>query len=422
MPRFLAVVKREFNEFVRSRMFVIGTLFGPVFYMALMTVPVLLMRDGAEQRRLAVVDASGAGIGAHAAALLAAPRGEEDARFHVEQVVPGEDAAATQAELQERIALRELDGYLWVPAGVLDGEPVRYDGRNATNMSELAAIRGAVQQSVQRERLTRSGIDPQAVSAALAPVPFQAHKVGRRTATGTPESMFFLAQILGLLVYLVVLLYGTAVLRGVMEEKKEKIAEVLLSSLRARDLIVGKVLGIGGAGLLQMLVWIGFAVLALTTGDRLIARFTGATVAMPAVPASVGVVLVVFFLGGFFLYAALFAGAAAIATTDQEAQQLIFPLMIPLMIGMFSMFAALSDPDGTVAVATSLIPFTSPVVMPVRAALTDLPASELLTSGGILFGAVLAVLWATAKIYRIGILSTGKRPGAAELWRWLRTA
>lgn len=421
--RTIPVIKREFTEFVRTKMFVIGTLLGPLFYVALMAVPMLLMRGGAEQRTVAVVDASETGLGQQVATALATPRGDADeARFVVEMVPLTGDAEALSARLAERVRGRELDGYLWLPTGVLAGENVRYEGRNATNMTELSLIRGAVQEAVQRERLAGSGIDAAAVGAALAPVPFDAHKIGRGTATGTPQAMFFLAQILGLLVYLVVLLYGTAVLRGVMEEKKERIAEVLLSSIRAKDLVVGKVVGIGSAGLLQMAIWIGFAALALTTGGPLMERMTGAAIEMPHVPASVGVVLLVFFLGGFFLYAAMFAAASSIATSDQEAQQLVFPVMIPLIVGMFSMFAALSDPDGKAAVVTSLIPLTSPIVMPVRAALTDIPMSELVGSALLLFASVAVVLWAAAKIYRIGMLSTGKKPSLGELWRWVKTA
>jgi ABC-2 type transport system permease protein len=140
------------------------------------------------------------------------------------------------------------------------------------------------------------------------------------------------------------------------------------------------------------------------------------------VPASVGVVLLVFFLGGFFLYASMFAAASAITTTDQEAQQLVFPVMIPLIVGLLSMFAALANPDGRAAVVASLIPLTSPVVMPVRAALTDLALGEVVLSAALLFGSVAVVLWATAKIYRIGMLATGKRPSFGELVRWVRTA
>jgi ABC-2 type transport system permease protein len=330
--------------------------------------------------------------------------------------------AADTETLLARVQARELDGFLLLPAGVVAGEPISYQGRNATNMQDLARIRGAVQQAVQQERLARGGIDAQAVTAALEPVRFEAQKVGRRTATGSPAAMFALAQVLGMLTYFVVLIYGTAVLRGVMEEKKERIAEVLLSSIRAWDLVVGKVIGIGAAGLLQMSIWVAFGVLALTTGGSLIASFTDATIEMPSVPASVGVVLLVFFLGGFFLYASMFAAASAITTTDQEAQQLVFPVMIPLIVGLLSMFAALANPDGRAAVVASLIPLTSPVVMPVRAALTDLALGEVVLSAALLFGSVAVVLWATAKIYRIGMLATGKRPSFRELVRWVRTA
>lgn len=428
MSRTWPVLRREFTEMVRTKAFVLGTLLGPVLMAGLMAFQILLARGGGGERRIAIVDAGGAGLAAQVvAALQAEPlRGVERegrTRYAAATVAPGErDADSLRAELIGRIEAEELDGYLWLPAGITAGETVLYEGKNATNFGELERIRAAVQMSVQGARLGAAGIDPAQVGSALRPVPFEARKTGERAASGTPAALFVLTYILGFAIYMVVILYGNAVLRGVLEEKRDRIVEVVVSSIRADQLMVGKVLGIGAAGMLQILIWIGFAAIALTRGGAIAERFGGALPELPAVPAGVGAVFLFFFAVGFLLYAGLYAAMGAVATTDQEAQQLQFPVIMLLIMAISMMAPVLNDPSGTAAVVGSLIPFTAPIVMPMRAAITEVPILELAGSALIIISSALLILWLAAKVYRIGILATGKRPSAVEVWRWLRTA
>jgi ABC-2 type transport system permease protein len=222
---------------------------------------------------------------------------------------------------------------------------------------------------------------------------------------------------------MVVILYGQAVLRGVLEEKRDKIVEVVLSSMRASKLMLGKILGIGSAGLLQMAIWTVFGIVAMTYGaDLLRARGMQVGGVMPDLGPMVAVAFLIFFFGGFLVYSALFAAVGAIATTDQEAQQLSFIPLLPLIIGLMTMFSGLADPENTVFRMASLIPFTAPMVMPVRVAMTPVPMGEFALSVGLLILTVAVTVWLAAKIYSIGILSTGKKPSMAEVWRWIRTA
>src|SRR5690606_17863334 len=146
-----------------------------------------------------------------------------------------------------------------------------------------------------------------------------------------PASLIALTYIVGFLVYMAVILYGTAAMRSVLEEKRDRVVEVVMSSIRAEELMVGKVLGIGASGLLQILIWIGFAACLLTNGDALADRLGGGAMPeLPDVPLSVGGVFLFFFFGGFFLYSGIYAAMGAIATTDQEAQQLQWPVFMPL--------------------------------------------------------------------------------------------
>ncbi len=428
MSRTWAVVKREFGESLRSRMFILGTLFGPLIIVGLFALEVLMFRSGpGGEKALAIVEATTAHVGTTVAEVLQRPAaGETDAqrtRFVVELLpLEGRDSAALQRELQARTDRKQLDGYLWLGSGLLANDPARYVGRSATNREMMAQLRAAVQSAVQSVRLGQQGIDPARLMAALRPVRFETSKAVSGAAKGSGEALFFLGYILGFVVYLVVMIFGAAAMRGVLEEKKDRVVEIMVSSIRAKQLMLGKVLGIGSACLLQVAVWTLFAGLALRFGGGILARFGVAGAQMPQVPGSVAAVFLLYFAGGFFLYAAMFAALGAIAASDQDLQQLQFPVAMVLMLSYLVMFRAMSDPEGSVIRFASWIPFSSPMVMPVRTALVPVSPLELVGSFLALIVGGLAIVWVGGKIYRIGILATGKRPGLAEVVRWVRTA
>lgn len=423
-----AVVKREFGESVRTKTFLLGTLFGPVLILALMLLPVLMMRSGGGERQIVVVDATGQGLGEQVSTALAVPvltgDGQPKGNTYDTDLRTIEPAAweAMRPELQKRIDAEEIDGYVYLPPDLVEGGKASYEGRNV-GLILTEEIRRAIQLTVQRVRMDRAGIAPETVAQAMRPIGFEARKVGAETAQGTPESIIMLAQVIGFAIYLVVILYGQAVLRGVLEEKRDRIVEVIMSSTRAANLMVGKIVGIGGAGLLQMAVWTLFAVAAMTWGvDYMQGRGMPVGNMLPDVPGQVGVVFLAFFVGGFMVYASIYAALGSIATTEQEAQQLQFPALLPLMLGFFLSFTGITDAQNPLFVAGSWIPLTSPIVMPVRAALTPVPALEIVGSFAVLVATVVFVAWLAAKIYRIGMLSTGKKATLREVWHWLRTA
>jgi len=189
--------------------------------------------------------------------------------------------------------------------------------------------------------------------------------------------------------------------------------------------------GIGAAGLLQMTIWVAVAAVVVLNGPA-IAGALGASDEMvgqlaanpiiPTLPLSALIVFLAFFAGGFFLYSTIYSILGAIATTAQEAQQLVFPAILPVILGFFMMFTALENPDSTIAVVGSLIPFTSPLVMPVRVALGGIDPLQLAASVLLLLVTALGMIWIGGKIYRIGIFATGKRASVGEVVRWIRTA
>ena len=431
MSKTWAVFKREFSEQVRTKTFIIGTLFGPIAILALMFLPLLFLKaGGGGERTIVIADATGTGLGEEVRAMLAVPvLAQTNAEvpvgpgvYHTETMTI--DAAqwdTTQAQLEQRLTDEAIDGYLYLPPDVEGDAEATYVGKTIGMMTE-AEIRRAVQTPVQRRRLAQAGIDQAVVAQAMRPVPVLSRKQGQDEAA-RPESLFMFAQILAFSIYMVTILYGQAVLRGVMEEKRDKIVEVVLSSMRASKLMLGKIFGIGSAGLVQMAIWTIFGIVAMTYGaDFLRARGIQVGGVMPDLGPMVAVAFLIYFFGGFLVYSSLFAAVGSVATTDQEAQQLSFIPLLPLIIGLFTMFSGLADPENAVFRIASLIPFTAPMVMPVRVAMTPVPPLEFALSVALLILTVAGTTWLAGKIYSIGILATGKRPTMGEVWRWIRTA
>lgn len=433
MYRSWAVIRREFTEMVRTKAFIIGTLVGPFLIILLMLAPTLFTRaSGGGERYVLVLDATGTGLGDEVATALRASDGRHGdpgtgTTFHVEARVISGDGTAERAAARSRIVEpgdRPLDGYLFLPDGFLQGEQDGlYEGRNATSLTQMGQLDVAVASAVRTRRMQEAGVTPELMSSIMAPSPIEKRRPGVATpgAAGA-EAAMMLGYLMVMAVYFAVILFAATVMRGVLEEKRDRIVEVLLSSIRAHQFITGKVLGIGLASLLQMMVWVGFAALALSVGPRIAARHDYPFPEIPAVGATVAIAFLFFFATGFLLYAAMFGAAGAIATTDQEANQLQFPVTIPLLIGFFMAYTVLVDADSTMAVAGTLIPWTAPVVIPFRSVMTDIPLAQYLAAAALMVMAVIGTMWVTAKIYRIGVLSTGRRPTIRELAGWIRTA
>jgi ABC-2 type transport system permease protein len=209
---------------------------------------------------------------------------------------------------------------------------------------------------------------------------------------------------------------------SVLEEKTTRIVEVLVSSLRPFQLMIGKVIGAGSVGIVQLSVWVVSAKLLSGARHQFGAGAAGIGFEFPSIPAATLVVFVLYFLLGYFLYAAIYAAVGAMSSTEAEARQAQVPVQLLLMIPYLSFFALLNDSSSPLAVWLTLIPFWSPIAAPVRWGAARIPTLQLVASLAILFGTVILVTWLASRVYRVGILMTGKRPGVKELIRWIRTA
>jgi ABC-2 type transport system permease protein len=433
MSRITPVIKREFVEAVGSKSFLIGTILGPLLMIGIFVAQFMIIaKSGGGEHRVVVVDASGQGLGARVEQALEnpPPRSTFVARptfeASVEEVTEA-DRTTVSARLRSRVIDEELDGFLWLPVNVTSGGVAEYEGDDATNSGAMNDVRQAVQRAVQSVRLRTDGIDEGRLAAALAPVRFDAMK----TAGGNPTAARLLAFAMAFAIYTLVMMYGQSIMQAVQEEKRDRIVELIVSSVRASDLLIGKVTAIGGAGVLQMLIWVAVAAVLLSNSAS-VAGLMGADPEMvqalsqqsilPDVTASVGVVFVLFFVGGFFLFSTLFAVIGSIVTNSQEAQQYVLTVMLPFILGLFIAMPAAENPSSTIAVAGSIIPFTSSMVMPTRVLMSNVSWAEIGLSLALLYLSALGTVWVAAKIYRVAIFATGKKPKLGELVAWLRAA
>lgn len=419
MRNVLLIIRREFLERVRTRSFVLSTLLFPLFMAALIFIP-SLMKSGGGERTLVLVDGSPAGIGQAVAQAMQAPREDKNAiRYTIERVAG--PLEPQRARLNARVEAREIDGYLWIGPDVVTSSEVQYRARDVTRVQVVQDIEQAVTAAVRQERLRGQGLTAAQVAQLVRGVDVKAARItGEGEEGGNIGATLITAYIIGIMFMQLILLYGQNAMRSVLEEKNNRIVEVIVSSVHATQLMAGKVLGLAAVAVLQVGIWVGFSVLMTSQGARL-GMSAGALRAAALGPA-VWATILVYFILGFVLYAAMYAAAGSTVTSEQEAQQLTFPLMIPLIVPMLFIIPVLTDPLGSTARTLSLIPFTSPVVMPMRAVATEIPPLETAASIALLIVGVLGVLWLAGKIYRVGILSTGKKPTLRELGRWLRAA
>jgi ABC-2 type transport system permease protein len=436
MHKIWAVIRREFLDKVRTRAFLIGTLLFPLLMIGLSLLPLLLNRRESSPKHIVVVDGTSGDVGVKVTDALSASRrqGSTDARYNVSRVPATGRTDAVRDSLVAFVGLEgagseALDGVLVLTDQSVDAGRIEYLGVNVGSMGDMNKLESELQTALRLERLRRAGIDPFVAMPALRPVDVVTQKVTAGRLSGESGSTsFILAYIMGLVLYVVMLMYGIQVMSSVVEEKTSRIAEVLMSSVTPFQMMLGKVFGVGAAALLQVVIW-GTTATLLTTYRTGLAKLFGAspealasmaTVKLPSLRPDLLVVFLIYFVLGFLLFAAMYAAVAAMCNSQQEAQQAVVPVSMTMVVGYVTMFSMLNDPSGSLATTLSLIPLLAPFIVPVRYSLAPVPLPELLLSIALTFGAMLLVVWVAGRIYRVGILLHGKRPKLAEVLRWVR--
>jgi ABC-2 type transport system permease protein len=436
MKKIFAVVRREFVERVRTRAFLISTLLLPVVMVAVFLLPIL-MSGTSRTSRVAIVDASSAAVGPQVAAMLGAEklgtRSDAEARYSV-QVFPAsaERLAAVRDELVAKTGFGrrhqadQWNGVLVLTDATLASGKLVYYGGNVGGLEAMGKLQRTLSQALATWRLGKSGIDQQLVKQATAPADLQTVKVSDGKLVGqSGEQSFLLAYGMGFILYIAILLYGQQTMTSVIEEKTSRIMEVLASSLTPFQMLLGKVLGVGAAGLLQMAIWGGSVLLLASQREHLVGLLGMSAesiqnLPIPEMPPLLLVVFLLYFALGFLLYGALYAAVGAMCNTIQETQQYALFITMFILVGFFAMFAVIRDPSSQIGATLSLVPFFAPFVMPVRWSMTSVAPMELALSLGLMLAALLACVWLAGRIYRTGILMYGKKPSLREVWRWIR--
>lgn len=396
------IARREYMERIRTRAFLIMTLL----------VPLLLAGIG-----FAATMFSGHSGGTHVAIVSADQRFAQDLKTEVESAKDGSAAEivpqsqASPAAMQARLKQGGLDGFLVVvPAADATARPsFRWIPKAKADVITQSALSGNLRRVLTREGLLRSGMKTGEVDQLLKPVDLDSSEPGKQSGLQSLASVYAIFFIM----YFTIVQYGMNVSRSIIEEKTSRVFEVLLSTIQPREMLAGKVLGVGAVGLTQIGIWISAALLYFGVAMK------ASGMQFPLTGVQV-VAFLTFFLLGYTLFSSLAAALGAMCSSEQELQQLNMILMLPLILCSVFIFKIITDSDSLLAKAFSFFPFTTPLIMYVRIAIHQPPAWQIALAVFDLLLTIAVVIWAASKIYRVGILMYGKKPNLPEIMRWLK--
>jgi ABC-2 type transport system permease protein len=430
MNKILLIIKREFLTRVRKRSFLVVTLLIPVFFAALTVIPIIIATSSSGDKRIAVVDDSGLFVG----------------RF------PDEKGNYYKYLTNIKVDTFKYEEYgysglLYIPdIDIKRPSGITYYSTGQPGIGVESNITRHVNDIIEEKRLETAGIDKEKLSAAKSDISID-FKSGADGKKGNSAVAYGVGYASGFIIYIILMFFGMSVMRGVMEEKVSRVAEVMISSVKPFQLMMGKIIGIGGVGLLQFLIWVVliFSLQLMLplffSADSLHAATQGGvmqsgsnTAAMEAIEkirfviGSINWTLIIscfifYFLGGYLFYSALFAAVGSLVNEDPtDAQTLTFPITLPIIIGLMIMISTVQDPDSHLAFWGSIIPFTSPIVMMARLPYGvpgTVPYWQLALSMVLLIVGFLGMTWMAGKVYRTGILMYGKKITWKEAIKWI---
>jgi ABC-2 type transport system permease protein len=440
MRKLFAVVKREYIQRVRTKFFVVATILGPLLMAGFTIVPALMFGIKAGgPTRLVIVDQTGKMYErvsrelvtdrsspkpmptSEAPPALNSPKERIDqteknaqASFAVEKIrLDGRPLEVVRKELDARVASKDLDGFIILPPNLLKNEQPEFSARNTADLFTRSKVENSINRALRSQRMVENGIDEKKVEKMSEPVTLNATGAGGKESKG--EGSFYLVFGIGLLIYMSVLLYGQFVLGAVIEEKETRIAEILFSSMRSFPLMMGKLIGVSLVALTQLTIWaLGFLAISIWAA--------GSAIAIPHVSPILFVYFIIYFLLGYFIYATVYAVVGSMVTTTQEGGQLALPVVLMLVAGFYFSFSIIRSPNSSLAFWASMFPFFAPITMLVRIVTETPPLWQILLSLAIGIATVVGLIWLASRIYRVGMLMTGKKATIPEVLRWIRQA
>ena len=447
MKKFLAVVRHEYKKVVLKWSFLVGTLLLPLLAAGFAVVPAIIFSLKGEPTRIAVVDPSGK-IEPRLRENLSAEKMVERARKaardsltdisrsqeeqlkrssqqFVENFVfsdykpDGRSWNEVRADLAQKVTAGEIDAYLIVPEDY-GSTDARYEfrSRRAGDIITNDTFKDALNAAVRSQRLSDANISEDRLAEIGRNVIFDAKGLDDTGTEKDSTAVWIASFVIGLMIYITLAIYGQAIMGAVVEEKETRIAEILFSSARPFELMLGKLVGVGLAGLTQLGIWVITAaifvgILALQPEFALIAG------AIPPITPLMILYFLIFFLLGFFIYASIFALIGSMVTTVQEGGQFAFPPVMLLLIGFYFSFAVIRDPNSTLSFWVSIAPFFAPITMPVRILSETPPLWQIGLSIAVNSLAIAGLVWLTSRVYRIGMLMYGKRATIPEVLKWI---
>ena len=450
MRKFLAVVKHEYKKIVYKWTFLLGTLLFPVIGLGFAIVPAIIFSLKGEATRIVVVDASGK-ILPRLKENLSSERIQEKARQAAKEQIgdlnasqeermkrganqlasgfdfvdyawTGKSVADIRQELNTKAAKDEIDAYLLVPADI-EAKNASFEFRSRKGGDFVAndTLKDALNQAVRSQRLSDANINEGLVKDLSQNVAFEAKSINEKGEEKDSDMLLIASLVIGMLIYITLTIYGQVILGAVVEEKETRIAEVLFSSARPFELMFGKLVGVGLAGLTQLGIWvISLALLlgvAATQGGA--SELVGS---LPNISPLMVFYFLVYFVVGYFVYASIFALIGAMVTTVQEGGQFAFPPIMIMLIGFYFCFAVIRDPNSDLSFWVSIAPLFAPLTMPVRILAEMPPFWQIALSIFLNALTIAGLVWLASRVYRVGMLMYGKRATIPEVWKWIRQA
>ena len=420
MRKIWLIIKREYVTRVKTKGFVIGTLIVPLIGIGFTSLIVFLVGHQSNQAlRLAIIDNAG-GLAPSVVGGLDAKLPSGQPMYVVTETI---DRPASPSDIQDGLRARinsgALDAYLVIPKDL--DKSAELHTKNPGAYAQFGPLTSAVNQAVVESRLNARGIHVDDVRDIVRSSDLQVIKVSKEGESVERGQTLGVAIALVILLYTSLLMYGIITMRSILEEKTTRTMEVLISAVDPFQLLAGKILGVAAVAFTQFAIW-SVSLALLATYGAAMAAMTGAGAALAGihVPGALLAYAGIYFFGGYFLYSSMFAAVGAACSNEQDAAQLQWIAMAPLVFTMVIYSLVLNDSSSRASVILSEIPFFAPVLMPLRVSLQVPPAWQIALSIGLLFLSIVVVIYCYAKIYRVGILMYGKRPTLPELVRWLR--
>ena len=431
------IIKREFIAKVRNKSFIVMTFLSPLLFVALMAFVAYLSAMKADTKSIAIHDESGLFVQEFTA------KNKEKGEYKYLDL-----SLVDLKLLKDSIISESYEGLLYIPkvSNTKDFESkIQFISNDSPSISFIENIQDQIAAKLTKDNLVKANLDTLAINKAKANVNINLTKTsGEESVKGLNEIKIGIGGAFGYLIMMFIIIYGNMVMRSVIEEKTSRIVEIIISSVKPFQLMIGKIIGTSLAGLLQFFIWAIIGLSLMFAASVFLGVNVGPTARISPelmqtaqqemsgtaqmyikelwnLPiASILVGFVVYFIGGYFLYSSFYAAIGAAVDNQTDSQQFLLPIIMPLMLSVYiGFFTVINDPHGTVAVVFSMIPLTSPIVMLMRIPF-GVPLWQIVISVTLLFASFFAVVWFAAKIYRIGILMYGKKPSWGELYKWLK--